>query len=111
MDIINSDIAHLRLKNGKTLYVESSGPTSSEAIIFMHGLGSNLDYWGACIDLANLKAKYRVIAYDWDGHGRSPLNEDNLSMESLSEDVISLMDTLEIEKATLVGHSVGGVRF
>ena len=97
----------MTLKNGKKLHVKTTG--SGPAIVFMHGLGSNLDYWGAVIDYSQVEKSHQVIKYDWDGSGLSPLNQKELSIESLVEDLISLLDTLKIEKAILVGHSISGV--
>jgi len=49
----------------------------------------------------------KVIVADARNHGDSP-HSTNLSYQVLSEDIISLLKTLEIPKATLIGHSMGG---
>ena len=46
---------------------------------------------------------------DFDGHGHSPLSGP-ITLASLAQDVVDLMDELKISKATLVGHSMSGVR-
>lgn len=49
----------------------------------------------------------KVIVADARNHGDSPHSPD-LSYQVLSEDIISLLKTLDIPKATLIGHSMGG---
>lgn len=80
-----------------------SGP---ETIIFVHGLGSYAPAWKKNIE--ELKSKYRCIAVDLPGYGRSSKGEYEGSMTFFSEKLIEFMDALKIEKAVLAGHSMGG---
>jgi 3-oxoadipate enol-lactonase len=55
-----------------------------------------------------LKENYRVIAYDVRGHGNSDAGNGDFSIGLFARDLISLMDSLKIEKAIICGLSMGG---
>jgi 3-oxoadipate enol-lactonase len=65
----------------------------------------SLDSWDPVLDL--LPARYRGIAYDLRGFGRSGAGS-SYTLEDHAEDLGALMDALGIECAALVGHSLGG---
>lgn len=74
-------------------------------VLIMHGLlGSSANWRGVARDLSDT---YRVINLDLRNHGRSPWI-DNLSFEAMADDVLRLMDRLGLERARLIGHSLGG---
>jgi 3-oxoadipate enol-lactonase len=52
---------------------------------------------------------FRVIRYDQRGHGASPVPDGPYSMDDLGGDLIALLDTLAIERAHVVGLSLGGM--
>jgi pimeloyl-ACP methyl ester carboxylesterase len=93
------------LSNGqKIAYVEQG--TGPETIIFIHGLGSCLSAWEK--NIPDLKRSYRTIALDLPGYGKSSKMNVQAGMAAYAQTVIALMDKLKINKATLVGHSMGG---
>ena len=53
-------------------------------------------------------ANHRCIALDSRGAGRSGETDEDITISTLAKDVIKLMDHLNIPKAILVGHSMGG---
>lgn len=74
-------------------------------VIIMHGLFGSLANWrGVARQLADT---YRVINIDLRNHGRSPWAPD-LSYDAMAADVLALMDKLGLERAKLLGHSLGG---
>jgi pimeloyl-ACP methyl ester carboxylesterase len=74
-------------------------------VIFAHGGdGPHLTWWK---QVAALKHRYRCIAYDAPGFGLSPASA-GLKLTP-ADDLLSLMDELKIERAVLVGHSMGGL--
>ncbi len=75
-------------------------------VIFLHGFPFDHSIWEPLVPLLSKDA--RMILPDLRGFGRSPVTEDIYSMRLLAEDVLHLMDHLKIEKAVLVGHSMGG---
>ena len=84
-------------------YKEYPGP--GEAIIVMHGLFGMLDNWHNVA--RQLSADFRVITVDLRNHGQSPHSED-MNYEVMAEDIGELLDTLGLQKANLLGHSMGG---
>ena len=100
----------LRLKNGKQVWtrVVAAQKESKSPIVFVHGLGSSETFYGSLFR-SGLCHERRCICLDTPGSARSPLPDSEQSVESISEDVISLLDTLELEKVVLVGHSMGGM--
>lgn len=77
----------------------------------MHGLGSSHTFYQAALSLSSLKQKYRVIRYDFDGHGLSPFSgARSFSIDSLVEDLRELMDDCDVRAAAgIVGHSMSGL--
>jgi pimeloyl-ACP methyl ester carboxylesterase len=75
-------------------------------VIFLHGFPFNRHIWD---DLIPYLSPYtQMVLPDLRGFGHSPASEDVLSMELLAEDIYHLMDHLRLERAALVGHSMGG---
>jgi pimeloyl-ACP methyl ester carboxylesterase len=74
----------------------------------MHGLGSSQNYYLPLIP-SFLQQDFRCIVFDNTGAGRSPYTYVEQSISSLSSDVMNILDALHIDKAILVGHSMGGI--
>ena len=75
-------------------------------LILLHGNGEDssiFDKFGE-----KLSKKYRVIAIDTRGHGKSPLGEEDFSIYQFAEDLKDFMDLHKIEKANILGFSDGG---
>ena len=79
-------------------------------VILVHGLGASITTnWMTSKILPELAKQYRVIALDNRGHGRSgkPHDPSQYGVEMV-KDIVRLMDHLGIEKAHVVGYSMGG---
>ncbi|GAA3908960.1 alpha/beta fold hydrolase [Halomonas cibimaris] len=89
------------------LYCLDSGePGSGELpLIILHGLLGSADNWRS--HMRAWQDQRRVVAVDLRNHGRSP-HADGMSYLSMSDDVVALMDRLSIERAHVLGHSMGG---
>ena len=74
-------------------------------LIILHGLFGTLDNWKTIAGI--LKEDYQVILVDLRNHGRSFWSDD-FDYQILSDDVFALMDHLELTRAHLLGHSMGG---
>lgn len=90
-------------KNTKISFTDSG---EGSAIVLLHGFLENKKMWKEYIDLFSIK--YRVIAIDLLGHGESDALGYVHSMEENANVVQEVLKYLEIEKAIIVGHSMGG---
>lgn len=90
------------------LYYELHGPEDAEPLILSAGLGGSADYWRP--NLPAFAWRFRVIAYDHRGTGRSDRAlPDVVTVAQLADDILALMDALGIARAQLIGHAAGGV--
>ncbi|KON90067.1 hydrolase [Sporosarcina globispora] len=83
------------------LYFEITG--NGHPVVLIHSGGTDLRLWTFLAPL--LSKKYKVIAFDGRGAGKSP---SPLKDTNYVEDVLTLMDYLELKQATIIGHSMGG---
>jgi pimeloyl-ACP methyl ester carboxylesterase len=76
-------------------------------MLWAHGLGQTMKDWDEL--MSHFEDRYRVIAYDARGHGRSQIleNEDDYSQDLMIEDMLALLDALEVDKVIVGGHSMG----
>ncbi|MCX6253706.1 MAG: alpha/beta hydrolase [Bacteroidia bacterium] len=88
--------------NGTSLYYEITG--NGTPIVFLHGFTCDHRNWDPQVKY--FSKKYKVITYDARGHGQSSM-PDTIPY-SYADDLAALMDYLKIEKAVVVGHSMGG---
>ena len=78
---------------------------SGHPVFLIHGLFGSLSNLG---NLArHLAADYRVISVDLRNHGDS-FHDNEMSLFSMAEDIVELMDFLKLSAAYFVGHSLGG---
>lgn len=75
-------------------------------IVLLHGLGSTWKDWEAQIPV--FAKKYRVIVPDLRAHGKTSVPEKEFGIGYMSADLKSFLDKLNIEKASLIGFSMGG---
>jgi pimeloyl-ACP methyl ester carboxylesterase len=73
----------------------------------LHGLTDTLEIWDAL--LPALEGRGRVVRFDQRGHGASDAPPGPWAREDLAADVVRVLDTFAVERAILLGHSMGGV--
>ncbi len=87
---------------------EVNGCDDAPAVVLIHGLGlTRRSTWQEMV--ASFARHFRVIAYDLCGHGETRLPDKPVSLTLLSEQLICMLDELGIERAALVGFSLGGM--
>ena len=79
---------------------------SGAPVILLHGGLGHAGNWGYQVP-ALIENGYRVVVIDSRGHGRSTRDERPYTYELMASDVLAVMDTLNLEKAALVGWSDG----
>jgi 3-oxoadipate enol-lactonase len=83
------------------------GQATAAPLVLASSLGTTWELWDA--ELSALDADFRVVRFDHPGHGRSPIPDAPVTVESLAEDVVELLDALELERVSFCGLSLGGM--
>jgi len=92
---------------GILLRVRDTGPKDAPALILLHGFGASLDTWEPWAVV--LSERYRVIRFDLPGFGLTgPDPEQNYADQRAMAILAALMDRLGIQRASLIGNSLGG---
>ena len=90
--------------NGLEMYYEVHG--SGEPLILLHGGVGAIEMFGEVLPL--LAEGRQVIAADLQAHGRTADIDHSLSYEAMADDVAALIEHLDLEKADIMGYSLGG---
>ncbi|BDP43426.1 hypothetical protein DAETH_33950 (plasmid) [Deinococcus aetherius] len=91
-----------------TLHVRREGAaTGLPAVVFLNSLGSDLRIWDEVVPA--VAGRHPVLRYDKRGHGLSDAPAGPYSIGDHGGDLLGLLDALGIERAVLVGVSVGGM--
>ena len=99
------DAAQVVLPGGLRLNYVQGGPSQGPAVLLLHGLSDSSFSFSRVLPL--MPAHLRVIAVDQRGHGRSDRPAFGYSMDAFATDLLALIDALLIDRATIVGHSMG----
>jgi len=83
------------------------GPEGRPPLVLAASLGTTLELWDP--QLSTLAEDFQVVRFDHPGHGRSPIRDAPVTVESLADDVVELLDTLEFERVSFCGLSLGGM--
>src|SRR2546421_1022853 len=95
----------ITVKDGTTIYYKDWG--KGPVVMFSHGWPLSSDAWdGQMLFLA--QNGFRVVAHDRRGHGRSSQASSGNDMDGYADDLAAVIEALDLEDATLVGHSTGG---
>ncbi len=85
------------------------GPGYAPVVVFLHELGTNLHQFD--IQQLLLSQKYQILQISFRGHGfsriRKPLQPEQFTIDQLATDILSVMRSLEIQKAHFVGNGLG----
>ncbi|MCA0849394.1 alpha/beta fold hydrolase [Salipiger thiooxidans] len=97
---------HITTRDGVKLYVEEAG--QGTPILFIHEFGGNYDAWEP--QMRRFSRRHRCITYAARGYRPSdiPTDLEQYSQRIAVEDALAVLDGLEIEKAHIVGLSMGG---
>lgn len=77
-----------------------------KVVVLLHGYLENMLVWENFVPL--LYKSVRVVTLDIPGHGISEVKGEIHSMDYLADTLAAVLDKLGIERATIVGHSMGG---
>lgn len=97
------NIQYFTIHGYRRAYVKAGqGP----AILLIHGIGDSSDTWRPVVE--QLAQDHTVIAPDLLGHGRSEKPRADYSIAAYANGMRDLLSVLDIDRATVVGHSLGG---
>jgi non-heme chloroperoxidase len=94
-------------KDGTRISYKDWGDKTAQPVVFSHGWPLCSDAWDGQM-LFLLQNGFRVIAHDRRGHGRSDQPGNGNDMDTYADDLAAVMNTLDLHKAVMVGHSTGG---
>jgi 3-oxoadipate enol-lactonase len=93
------------LVNGARLFYEEMG-SGPETVVFSHSYLVDSHHFS--LQMQSLRDRYRCVAFDHRGHGRSEVTESGYEMENLYADAVALIEALNCAPCHFVGLSTGG---
>src|SRR5438552_19205459 len=101
---ISTSVSTVARVNGIQLAYQVIGTGSP--LVLLHGAFGSVEMFGPNVEL--LAARHRVIGVDLQSHGRSPAAARRMRFETMADDIAALMKELELERAAVMGFSLGG---
>lgn len=92
--------------DGVRIHYEATGFKKNPPVVLVQGLGAEKNSWN--LQRAALALRWRTIALDNRGAGRSDKPDGTYDLEQMADDVIAVLDHAGIESAHVVGLSMGG---
>ncbi len=92
---------------GNRFFYRREGPAAGPVVMMAHAMGTSHRIWDR--QAPALAARYRLLLYDWRGHGASDAPEGPYSLDGFTADAVGVMDALGIERVIWVGISTGGM--
>lgn len=101
------DVVHhsIDTTDGASLHVVERG--SGRPLLLLHGVTLQWWVWGAQFN--TLADRYRVLAWDMRGHGRSTVGSEGMTLEAVADDIAAVLEHLDLRDVIVVGHSMGGM--
>jgi pimeloyl-ACP methyl ester carboxylesterase len=99
-----TEMKYMELHGDRVAYQDAG--RGDETVLLIHGMAGSSETWRAVIP--QLSRKYRVVAPDLLGHGRSAKPRGDYSLGAFAVWLRDLLDELGISRATIVGQSLGG---
>ena len=78
----------------------------SPTLVFVHGWSCDKTYWSEQISF--FSKKFKTVAIDLPGHGKSGVDRSNWTIGKFGEDVVTIVNKLNLKQVILIGHSMGG---
>jgi pimeloyl-ACP methyl ester carboxylesterase len=103
---VNVAVRTATLHRNELSYLDTRDSGQGPALLFIHGLLGSRRSWRHLVD--KLDPDYRVLAPDLFGHGASAKPMGDYSLGAHAATLRDLMDQLGLDRATLIGHSLGG---
>ncbi len=104
--VVETTEAYVEVDGGTRLWYRRTG--EGPALVFQNGLGVTITFWESMAARFARKG-YTTLLWDYRGHGRSdpPRDPSGMSLEICRDDLAAVLDANGIERACLLGHSMG----
>ncbi|HEY0124486.1 MAG TPA: alpha/beta hydrolase [Rhizobium sp.] len=100
-------MSYVTTQDGTRIFYKDWGNKDAQPFVFSHGWPLSADAWDGQM-LYLVQQGFRVVAHDRRGHGRSDQPAAGNDMDTWADDLATVMDTLDLKNAIMVGHSTGG---
>ena len=80
---------------------------TGETVLLIQGVGAVGDAWTPQVEA--LRYRFNVITFDNRGIGASTITEGRLTIESMADDALAILNAEGIDRCHIVGHSMGGL--
>lgn len=100
------DLSTVSIHGRRVAYRRAPGERGRPCVVLVHGIAGDSSEWAQVMD--TLAVNYDVVAPDLAGHGESSRLRGDHSIGAFATWLRDLLEVLEIERATFVGHSLGG---
>lgn len=97
----------LRTDDGVRLHFEVTGRPGAPHVLMIQGLGASKNAWN--LQRIAMATRYRTIALDNRGAGRSDSPDEPFTLERMAADAVAVLDAVGVDSAHVVGASMGGV--
>jgi 3-oxoadipate enol-lactonase len=91
--------------DGLRFHCRLDGPEGAPWLVFSNSLATDLSVWDD--QVAALAADHRILRYDQRGHGRTSVPATPPTIAQMGDDLLALMDRFGVDRATLIGLSMG----
>ena len=101
----------IQIQPNLKLWVETYGNSADDAVLFISGAGANSSFWTERLCNELVEKGFYIIKYDHRDFGYSTkidYKKNPFDVMQLTKDAITILDFLKVEKAHVVGHSMGG---
>lgn len=95
------------LSHGTRIYWRQDGAADKPALVLLTSIGTDLSLYDPVVPL--LTPDFRVLRLDTRGHGASDAPAGDYTLDLLADDVLAVMDAAGVEKASLLGTSLGAM--
>jgi 3-oxoadipate enol-lactonase len=93
--------------NGLVIHFSDHGRRDAPPLVFINSLGTDFRIWTEVAGI--LAPDFRIVLYDKRGHGLSASGPDKNDMADYAHDLAALLDSVGVDRATIVGLSIGGM--
>lgn len=101
-----TETRHFTAGDGCRIAYQLTGGADRPVLVLSNSIATSLHMWDGQVQ--KLSETYRVLRYDFRGHGKSDTPAGAYSVDRLGRDVIELLDSLQIKQAHFCGLSMGG---